>query len=87
MEKQQLIEACATPIQMADKQPIATTISEIIDCIMVEYDKGEPIDEGKINDEVLLNLIEEFPYEAPEEHIRISEKIAKAIASLVKEIE
>lgn len=41
MKKQDLINACATPIAMADKQPIAFTISEVIDCVMKEYEKKQ----------------------------------------------
>ncbi len=48
MEKQTLVEACAVPIQKCDKQPIATTISEVIDCVMKEYAKHPTLSESKV---------------------------------------
>jgi len=39
--KQEIIEACATPIMMADKQPIAFTISEVIDIAISVMNKDK----------------------------------------------
>ena len=51
--KKEIIESCATPIMMADKQPLASTINEIIDITiykMQEYANQEAQDKDVLYD-------------------------------------